>query len=159
MTDKTNASTDTADREIVTTRLINAPRELIFEAWTNPKHVVHWWGPNGFTNTIHEMDVRPGGVWRFMMHGPDGVDYPNKIVYIEVVKPKRLVYAHSSDDDKSDINFHTTVTFDDVDGKTNVTMRAVFVTAEMRDKVIREHGAVEGAKQHLGRLEEYVSKM
>lgn len=79
---------DTADREIVISRLIHAPRELVFKVWTDPKHVAHWWGPNGFTNTIHEMDVRPGGVWRFIMHGPDGVDYPNKIVYKEVVKPQ-----------------------------------------------------------------------
>src|SRR6266852_4602923 len=79
------------DREIVITRLLDAPRELAFQAWTEPQHVAHWWGPNGFTNTIHEMDVRPGGVWRFIMHGPDGTDYKNEIVYVEVVKPERLV--------------------------------------------------------------------
>jgi uncharacterized protein YndB with AHSA1/START domain len=65
----------TSDRENVTTRVFDAPRELVFRAWTNPKHESQWWGPNGFTNTIHEMDVRPGSVWRFVMHGPDGVDY------------------------------------------------------------------------------------
>ena len=79
-----------AAREIVAARVFDAPRELVFDAWTDPEHVAQWWGPNGFTNTIHEMDVRPGGVWRFVMHGPDGVDYNNKIVYIEVVKPERL---------------------------------------------------------------------
>jgi uncharacterized protein YndB with AHSA1/START domain len=74
--------------------------------WTDPNHVAQWWGPKGFTNTIHEMDVRPGGVWRFVMHGPDGVDYQNKIVFIEVVKPERLVYDHVSGP-----KFHVTVTF------------------------------------------------
>lgn len=70
----------TADREIATTRIFDAPRKLVWKAWTDPNHVAHWWGPNGFTNTIHEMNVAPGGVWRFMMHGPDGTDWPNKIV-------------------------------------------------------------------------------
>jgi uncharacterized protein YndB with AHSA1/START domain len=68
-------------RTIVTTRVFDAPRELVFEAWTNPKHLVQWWGPHGFTTTIRAIDARPGGVWRFVMHGPDGVDYENRIVY------------------------------------------------------------------------------
>ncbi|WP_372660853.1 SRPBCC domain-containing protein [Cohnella sp.] len=93
-------------------------RELVFEAWTNPKHVAQWWGPNGFTNTIHEMDVKPVGVWRFIMHGPDGVDYPNKIVYEEVVKPERLVYAHGSDEENDPERFQVTITFDDQGNKT-----------------------------------------
>ena len=79
-----------ADREIVITRVFDAPRELVWEAWTNPEHVVQWWGPRGFTTTIHEMDVRPGGVWHQTMHGPDGADYPNKSIFVEVVKPKGL---------------------------------------------------------------------
>jgi uncharacterized protein YndB with AHSA1/START domain len=72
-----NAATSTADREILITRTFDAPRELVWEAWTNPKHVTHWWGPNGFTTTIEKMDVRVGGVWKHVMHGPDGTDYPN----------------------------------------------------------------------------------
>ena len=82
-----NDAASTADREIAATRIFDAPRELVWKAWTDPKHVAQWWGPNGFTNTIHEMNVSPGGVWRFMMHGPDGTDYPNRIVFIEVVEP------------------------------------------------------------------------
>jgi uncharacterized protein YndB with AHSA1/START domain len=89
---------DTGDREIIITRTFDAPRERVWEAWTDPKQVIKWWGPNGFTNTLFEMDVKPGGVWRHMMHGPDGTDYPNKVVYIEVVKPERLVYSHGRDD-------------------------------------------------------------
>src|SRR3972149_4696907 len=100
-----------SEQELILTRIFDAPRELVFEAWTDPKHVAQWWGPNGFTNTIHEMNVRPGGVWRFVMHGPDGVDYPNKIVYDEIVKPERLVYSHVSGP-----KFQTTVTFDEQGG-------------------------------------------
>src|SRR3954464_2525826 len=99
---------DSADREIVAVRVFDAPRELVYKAWTDPEHVAQWWGPNGFTNTIHEMDVRPGGVWRFIMHGPDGTDYKNEVEYLEVVKPELLVYLHESTP-----KFHVTVTFDD----------------------------------------------
>lgn len=149
---------DISNREILMQRVINAPRELVFEVWTNPKHVGNWWGPSGFTTTTHEMEVRPGGIWRFIMHGPDGTDYHNKIVFIEVVKPEKLVYKHSGEEDTADINFHVTVTFEKEGSKTKITMRSVFPTAEGKERVVREHGAIEGAKQHLDRLEEYVAK-
>src|SRR5438445_12192181 len=88
-------ATATADREIVVTRVFDAPRELVFEAWTDPTRVVQWCGPHGFTTTIHEMDVMPGGVWRFVMHGPDGPDYPYNGVFVEVSEPDRLWYDHA----------------------------------------------------------------
>lgn len=81
---------NTTDRELVFTRIFDVPRDLVFTAWTDPKHVAQWWGPIGFTTTIHEMDVRPNGVWRLTMRGPDGVDYRNRIVFLEVVRPERL---------------------------------------------------------------------
>src|ERR1700688_1274475 len=83
-----------ADREILITRTFDAPRELVWDAMTNPQHVVNWWGPRGFTTTIKEMDVRPGGVWKHVMRGPDGANYPNHSVFKEVVKPERIVFAH-----------------------------------------------------------------
>ena len=148
-------STQTAaDREIVTTRLIDAPRELVFEAWTDPKHVAHWFGPEGFVTTTQAMEVRPGGVWRFTMRGPDGRDWPNVVTYEQVVPPERLVYLHG-DETEPDM-FHTTVTFDDQGGKTALTMRAVFKTAAAREFVARERGAIEGAQQTVSRLERYV---
>src|SRR3954464_649355 len=124
---------DSADREIVAVRVFDAPRELVWKLWTDPHHVAQWWGPNGFTNTHREMDVRPGGVWRFVMHGPDGKDYDNKIVYQEVVKPERLVYTHGDEDENAPRQFHVTVTFEDQAGKTKLTMRTVFKTREERD--------------------------
>jgi len=146
--------TDTADREIVITRLISAPRELVFKVWTDPEHVGHWWGPDGFTNTIYEMDVRPGGIWRFTMHGPDGIDYQNKVIYREIVPPELLSYSHVSDP-----YFEATVTFEAEGDKTRVTMRSLFETAAVRDLTIEKFGAVEGGKQHLARLDEYVAKL
>ncbi len=88
-----------------------AARSLYSEAWTNPKHVPQWWGPQGFTTTIHEMDVKPGGVWRLTMRGPDGRDYKNRIVFIEVAKPERLVYKHEPEKGSEPVSFQTTVTF------------------------------------------------
>lgn len=144
----------TADREIVATRVFDAPRELVFKMWTDPKHVAHWWGPNGFTSTIYEMDVRPGGVWRFVMHGPDGVDYQNKIVYAEIVKPERIVYSHVSGP-----QFQVTATFAEHGDKAKLTVRMLFESAAQRDKVAKEFGAVEGLNQTLGRLEKQLMKM
>src|SRR5882672_375543 len=93
-----SAQSATADREIVIERTINAPRELVYAAWTDPKQVGLWWGPTGFTTTTHEMSVKPGGVWRYIMHGPDGRNYDNKITY-KVVKPnERLEYDHGDDE-------------------------------------------------------------
>lgn len=142
-----------ADREIAATRVFDAPPDLVFQMWTDPKHVAQWWGPNGFTTTIHEMDVRPGGVWRFVMHGPDGVDYNNKSVYVEVVKPERLVYDHVSGP-----KFRATVIFEDRGGKTSVTVRMLFESVAERERTIEKFGAVEGLNQTLGRLKDHLAK-
>jgi len=150
---------DEAARTILTTRVYDAPRALVFEAFTDAKHLAQWWGPNGFTTTTHTIDVRPGGVWRFVMHGPDGTDYQNRITYDEVVKPGRLVYRHGGTVDVEPVQFHVTVTFEDLDGKTKLTMRMVFPSAAERDRVAEKYGAVEGAKQTLERLAGYLPKI
>jgi uncharacterized protein YndB with AHSA1/START domain len=150
------AAATTSDREIVITRVFDAPRELVFEAWTDPEQVVQWWGPHGFTTTIHEMDVRPGGVWLFTMHGPDGTDYGNRVVFVEVVKPERLVYDHGPEGQSNIKPFYVTVTFDDEDGKTHLTLRMVFESAAERDRAV-EFGALEGGKQTLERLAQHLA--
>jgi len=156
---KTVDTEATADREIVIARIVDAPRERVWQAWTDQKHVAQWWGPRGFTTTTYKMDVRPGGVWRFVMHKPDGRDYQNKITYLEIVRPERLVYAHGDDDDLEPVSFRTTVTFVNLAGKTEVTMRAVFPTPAERDRVVKEYGAIEGGKQTLERLAEHLVTM
>jgi uncharacterized protein YndB with AHSA1/START domain len=143
-----------SSREIVATRVFDAPRELVFQTWIDPKHISNWWGPRGFRTTTHEMDVRPGGVWRHTMHGPDGTDYPNETVYVEIAKPERLVYDHVSPP-----KFRTTVTFLDQAGKTEVTVRMLFESAELRDQVALKYGAVEGLNQTLERLGEELEAM
>jgi uncharacterized protein YndB with AHSA1/START domain len=149
------------DREILIARTFDAPRELVWQAMTNPKHVVHWWGPRGFTTTIEEMDVRPGGIWKHVMHGPDGTNYPNKSIFKEVVKPERIVYQHGGKREGGPgVSFVSTWAFDLVKAnKTKVTIRMVFPSAKDRDFVVKEFGAIEGGKQTLERLGEYLSKM
>jgi uncharacterized protein YndB with AHSA1/START domain len=156
----TSAAMNTEDREIVITRVFDAPRELVWKAWTDPQHVVQWWGPKGFTTTIHMMEVKPGGVWRHTMHGPDGTDYPNKCVFIEVVKHERIVYTHGGSK-KGDpgAQFEATWTFKAQGNKTKLTLRMVFPSASARQHVIKTYGAIEGGKQTLERLSEHLAKM
>lgn len=157
MSARTKPARETADREIVLSRVVDAPRDLVFAVWLDTKHVGEWWGPNGFTTTTHEVDQQPGGVWRFTMHGPDGTDYENRIEYLEITRPERLVYRHSGAEETKDVRFHAEVTFVAEGTKTRVTLRSVFESAEERDLVVEKYGAIEGGKQTLERLAAYVA--
>lgn len=150
----------TADREIVVSRVFDAPRELVWEAWTDPRHVVHWWGPNGFTTTVEKMEVRPGGVWQHVMHGPDGTDYPNKSVFTEVVKPERICFSHGGSK-KGDpaTQFEATWTFEAIGKQTRLTIHMVFPSPADRDRVVRDYGALDGASQTLERLAAYLPEI
>lgn len=153
-------SAEIADREIIISRVLAAPRALVWEAFTDIRHIGNWWGPDGFRTTTTEHDLRPGGVWRHVMHGPDGVDYPNLAEFIEVVPPERLVYWHGGGrDDLEDVRFHVTVTLTEQQGTTTITMRSLFPTREQLERVIRDYGALEGGKQHLARLAGYLKTM
>jgi uncharacterized protein YndB with AHSA1/START domain len=153
----TLSTENAADREIVLSRVFDAPRELVWEVWTEPNHAAKWWGPDGFTTTIHEMDVRPGGVWHHTMHGPDGKDYPNKSIFKEVIKLERIIFSHGGGEKGGPgANFEATWTFDAQGDKTKVTIRMVFPTAAERDQVVKHYNAIEGGKQTLGRLADYL---
>lgn len=148
----TAAAIDSSDREIGSTRIFEAPRALVWMVWTDPEHIAQWWGPNGFTTTTKKFDLKPGGEWLFTMHGPDGTDYRNEITFTEVAEPERIEYDHGP----SPV-FHTTVTFDEEDAnKTKLTMTALFPTVEERNRTVEKFGAIEGMKQTLGRLADYV---
>lgn len=148
-----------ADREIVISRKIQAPRALVFKAWTDPQHVGVWWGPRGFRTTTKRMDLRPGGVWQFTMHGPDGVDYLNRIDFLEVREPELLKYKQAGEGEHDNIRFHTTVTFEEAGDATLVTLRSTFETAEGRNYVVEKFGAIEGGEQHLERLSDYATHL
>lgn len=147
---------DTSEREMLITRVVDAPRDLVWKIWTEPEHVKEWWGPNGFTNTIHKFDLVPGGEWSLTMHGPDGADYPNQIRFIEIIRSERLVYDHGQPEDGG--SFRTFVHFSDEGGKTRVTMKGVFKTAEYRQLLIDKYGALEGQQQHIARMEDYLKQ-
>ena len=155
---KKYVESDTLDRDIVVWRVLDAPRELVWEAMTNPKHVVNWWGPRGFTTNIEKMDFRVGGEWKHVMHGPDGREYPNLSVFTEIVRPERIVMEHGGGEKgKRQVNFVQTMMFEEVaKDKTRVIIRLVFPTKDARDFVVREHKAIEGGKQTLERFAEYV---
>lgn len=144
-----------ADREVVITRLLNIPRELVWEAWTKPEHIVNWWGPNGFVTVIQKMDFSIGGVWLYTMTSAEGVLYPNHIVFKEIIKPAKLIYDHG---DGERIWFETTVTFEKSENGTLVTLRQLFPSKQSRDEVVEKSGAIEGGKQHLTKLEMYIEE-
>jgi uncharacterized protein YndB with AHSA1/START domain len=138
-----------ADRELVTSRMIDAPRERVFKAFSDPAHLAQWWGPKGFTNTFHEFDFRPGGRWRFVMHGPDGANFPNESVFIEILPTERVVLKHVSNP-----QFEMTITLHEKDAKTEVGWRQVFNSAAERNRVAKF--AVEANEQNLDRLAAHV---
>ncbi|HEX6231710.1 MAG TPA: SRPBCC family protein [Jiangellaceae bacterium] len=145
----------TADREIVISRTIAAPRELVFEAFTDVRHLSQWWGPTGFTTTTRAFEFREGGSWDFVMHGADGTDYPNWITWREIDRPVRITLLHgdSADDPNA---FESVLTFEARGETTHLAMRTVFPTAELRDQAVKEYHAIEGGEQTLGRLADYV---
>ncbi len=141
--------------DLTITRLIDAPRERVFDAWTNPDALNQWWGPQGFTTTTERIDVRPGGVWQFIMHSPDGTDSPNRITFEEIVRPERITYFHGEDEGKPR-DFHTTVSFEDLGRQTRLTLTSVFATAELRRQALEEYGALEGGHSTIDNLSEFV---
>jgi uncharacterized protein YndB with AHSA1/START domain len=161
MSSKNTPTPNTSDREIVISRVVDAPRALVWQAWTDPKHVVNWWGPRGFSDTTKQHDFRVGGVWEHVMHGPDGTNYPNKSTFKAIVPQESITFQHGGGkEDGPGASFTATWTFETVKGnKTKLTGRMVFPTAAQRDFVAKEFGAVEGGKQTLERLGEYLPKM
>lgn len=151
---ETASNQSTEGREIVMTRLFDAPRELVWEVWTSPKHVAHWWGPRGYTITTEEMNVRVGGTWRFMMLGPDGTNYPNLMTFHEVKAPEKLVYDHGSYEQPK--QFHVTSTFTSEGTKTRIRHHLIFPTKEACEAV-KAFGAVELGQQSLDCFADYIA--
>ena len=141
------------DREIVSTRVVNAPRALVFAAWTNPGHLQNWWGPAGFTNTFHAFDLRVGGRWRFTMHGPEKGHYENECEFIKIEAPALIAWKRHSKP-----LFHVVATFEEVSAsQTKVVFRMLFPTAEECRKV--KPFAVDKNEENFDRLESELAKM
>lgn len=144
------------DREIVLCRVIAAPRERVFQAWTDPAQIVEWFGPDGFKVESLECDIRVGGRWRFLYTGPDGTRWDNRMVFLRIDAPYVIEMEHGADKDDDPGRFHVTVTFDaQTDGKTVLTMRQLHPTKEQRDAGVA-FGAVEYGYQTVGHLARYL---
>ena len=141
-----------AAREIISTRVIDFPRELVWKAWTDPVHLATWWGPKGFTNTFHEFNLKPGGMWRFIMHGPDGKDYKNESLFVEVEENAWIVFNHISAP-----QFQVTATFVDCDGKTKIVFNMRFESAAACENM--KPICVPSNEQNFDRLEAELSRM
>jgi uncharacterized protein YndB with AHSA1/START domain len=147
-------SSDLSDRELRARRLVRAPRELVYRMWTEPEHIAQWWGPRGFTTTIHHMDVRPGGEWRFIMHGPDGTNFENHRIYEEVVPGERLVMNHILWP-----HHRMSITFTDAEDETEIAIHMIFESPTDFTKVVSEFGAAKGLRENLDRLQEHLASL
>ncbi len=152
------AQSATADREIVISRVINAPREVVFQAFTEVRHVSRWWGPDGFTTTTRSFEFRVGGEWDFMMQGPNGTDYQEFITWTEILPPQRIALLHG--EFRGDPNaFESVWTFAADGAATRIEMRTVFPTRELRDDAVEKYHAIEGGQQTLSNLAAYVTEI
>lgn len=145
------------DREVGISRVIDAPPELVFEAFTEVRHLSQWWGPTGFTTTTRSFEFRVGGEWDFVMHGPDGTDYPEWITWTDIVAAERIVLLHG--EYRGDPSaFESVLTFTPDGIATRIEMSTVFPTKEQRDEAVETFHAIEGGRQTLGNLADYVTE-
>lgn len=146
--------------EIVVMRVFDAPREMVFDAWADPKQLVKWFGPDGFTTTVETFDLREGGTWVQVMHGPDGTNYPCTAMFTEVERPEVIAYLNRGGrEGAEEVVFESTVTFEELGPeKTRLTIRMEFPTAEERDENVRNYGSIEGGQQTLNRLAVFLAK-
>ena len=162
---KNSIDLDTDPRSIIASRLLDAPCELVFLAFTEPRYLAQWWGPNGFTTTTHSFDFRPGGVWRFVMHGPDRRDYQNRITYEEIVRPERIAYRHDGGDDVEPVQFTQTLTFEDQRPHAAYMARTIPVSGrahpcnqdlQRRQRSVANHGTASRLRRGNGSGEDFI---
>jgi uncharacterized protein YndB with AHSA1/START domain len=149
-----NKKSSTHDRELIISRTLNAPVELVWEAWTKPEHIANWWGPNDFTTTISTMNMVPGGEWNLVMHGPDGTDYINKSIFKEIIPFKKIVYEH--------ISYPwilATIDFEEQGEQTLINWHMLFNSPEEFIEVVKVYKADVGLKQNIEKLMVYLEGM
>jgi uncharacterized protein YndB with AHSA1/START domain len=143
----------TGSRELRITGVFKVPIDLMWQVWANPEHIMHWWGPDGFTNTIHKMELQQGGEWKLTMHGPDGTNYPNRSIFKEVIPFKKIMFEHFNP------HFITTILFESKGNETGIDWSMLFDTADMYEIIVKAHKADAGQKQNMERLEKYLSNL
>ena len=141
------------DREMKIESVLNVPIALVWKVFTDPVHIAKWWGPAGFTNTIDKMDVRPGGEWELTMHGPDGKNYRNKAVYLEIIPFSKISFDHFAP------NFKTTINFEVQSDQTSISWQMLFETADLFNIVVKTFKADEGLEQNITKLKDYLASL
>ncbi|EPG72779.1 hypothetical protein LEP1GSC058_0869 [Leptospira fainei serovar Hurstbridge str. BUT 6] len=156
---KNNVEAIIEGNRVIYKRYFDVSIDLLFEAWSSQEHLSEWWGPDGFTITTKRLDFSNGGIWEFIMHGPDGHNYKSKIQFIEINKPNYIYYQHLGDDEGTkEIHFQSKIIFEESGEGTNLTMEQIFPNKEELERVNKKYGAIEGGKQHLGNLAKYLEK-
>lgn len=157
---KNNVETTVQDNKVTYKRHVAVPIELAFEAWSSHDHLSKWWGPDGFTITTKTLNFSTGGVWDFIMHGPDGRNYKNKIQYMEIRKPHYISYKHLGDGEGGgDVRFYSNIFFEAVGDGTHVTMEQIFPSKAELERVNKEYGAIEGGIQHTNHMAKYLESL
>jgi uncharacterized protein YndB with AHSA1/START domain len=141
---------DTADRSIGVSRLLNAPVEVVWMAWTQPEAIAQWWGPEGFSNTIHSMNLEPGGEWRLTMHGPDGKNYANRSEFMEIEPLQKIVFQHFNP------HYLSTIIFEAQETRTLLNWTMLFESTALFETVVKVFKADEGLSQNVSKLEKYL---
>ena len=146
--------------EIIITRVLHAPRHLVWQAMTNPEHVVQWWGPIGFSTITEKHEFRVGGIWKHVMVGPDGTRYPNKSIFTDIREHELIAYSHGgAKEGEQGVSFEAFWIFEEINAwTTRLTLRSVFPSAADRTRVIEQYGALEGGKQTLARLSKFLDE-
>lgn len=141
-----------SEREVVFSRVLDVPRDLAWTVWSDPAHLRHWFGPDGFTTTTHEFSFVPGGTWRFTLLGPDGTRYPNRIVFREIVPPSRLVYENAWDDPGAELHFSVVASFIADGDRTRLSLHMTFPDRQSLETAVEHYGVLQGGVQTLERL-------
>ena len=147
------------ERELMMTRVIDAPKSLVFSAWINPEHLTSWFSPEGYTCTTHEIDIRVGGRWRFTYISPEGIRYENRIVFMNIDQANSIEFDHGPDEDDSPFRFRVLITFEEQsNGKTVLGLRQLHPTKAQRDGGLG-FGAIEIGYGTINNLVKYLEKM
>ncbi len=148
------------DNKVIYKRDYDVPIDMVFEAWSSSEHLSQWWGPDGFTITTKSLNFSKGGIWEYVMHGPDGHHYKNKVQFLDIKKPHYIYLTMLGDGEGAkDVDFQSRILFEEAGEGTSLTMEQIFPSKEELERVNKKYGAIEGGKQHLGNLGKYLETL
>ncbi|MCB0404729.1 MAG: SRPBCC domain-containing protein [Bdellovibrionales bacterium] len=157
---KSNVETIIENNKVTYKRHFDVPIDIVFEVWSSAEHLSKWWGPDGFTITTKSLDFKNGGIWEYIMHGPDGHNFKNRVQFLDIKKPHHIFLTMLGDGEgDKDVDFESRIYFEDMGGGTNLMMEQIFPSKEELERVDKKYSAIEGGKQHLGNLANYLKTL